>query len=125
MQAEQRLEIEDWIIGEALSGRSAQALLEGFCRRLTAAGFQLWRVNISQPTLHPIIEGYLYIWRREADEVEEDGWLRGEGDATEEELDGIPFAYMWRQTARSQSCSPPVTSISSASATSLVQASSQ
>ncbi len=96
MQAEQRLEIEDWIIGEALGGRSAQALLEGFCRRLTDSGIRLWRVNISQPTLHPIIEGYLYIWRRGAEEVEEDGWLRGEADATEEELDGIPFAYMWR-----------------------------
>ena len=95
MQAEQRLEIADWIIGEALGGSSAQVLLEGFCRRLTDAGFQLWRVNVSQPTLHPIIEGYLYIWRREAEEVEEDGWLRGEGNATEA-LDGIPFAYMWR-----------------------------
>ena len=50
MQAEQRLEIADWIIGEALGGSSAQVLLEGFCRRLTDAGFQLWRVNVSQPT---------------------------------------------------------------------------
>ncbi len=96
MHAEQRLAIQTWIIGEAIGGGSTQVLLDGFCRRLAEAGFQLWRVNISQPTLHPIIEGYLHIWRRDTGEVEEDGWLRGEADATEEELDGIPFAYMWR-----------------------------
>ena len=96
MHAEQRLAIQTWIIGEAIGGGNTQVLLDGFCRRLAEAGFQLWRVNISQPTLHPIIEGYLHIWRRDTGEVEEDGWLRGEANATEEELDGIPFAYMWR-----------------------------
>ena len=96
MEAEQRLEIEDWIIGQALAGSSVQVLLDGFCRRLAEVGFQLWRVNVSQPTLHPIIEGYLYIWRQDAEEVEEDGWLRGEAGATEQQLDGVPFAYMWR-----------------------------
>ncbi len=96
MHVEQRLAIQTWIIGEAIGGGSTQVLLDGFCRRLAEAGFQLWRVNISQPTLHPIIEGYLHIWRRDTGEVEEDGWLRGEANATEEELDGIPFAYMWR-----------------------------
>ncbi len=96
MHVEQRLAIQTWIIGEAIGGGSTQVLLDGSCRRLAEAGFQLWRVNISQPTLHPIIEGYLHIWRRDTGEVEEDGWLRGEANATEEELDGIPFAYMWR-----------------------------
>ncbi len=96
MQADQRLEIENWIISEAIGGGSIQRLLDGFCRRLADAGFRLWRANISQPTLHPIIEGYLYIWRKDVEEVEEGGWLRGEADATENELDGIPFAYMWR-----------------------------
>ena len=38
MEAEQRLEIEDWIIGQALAGSSVQVLLDGFCRRLAEAG---------------------------------------------------------------------------------------
>lgn len=94
MKAEQRLEITDWIASAALEGADVPQLLQGFCERLEGNGIRLLRANISQPTLHPIIEGYLFIWRRGAEAIEKDGWLR-DPDITPDDYDGIPFAYMW------------------------------
>ncbi len=90
-----RLEIAESVVAEALDGQPAPVLLQRFCERLGDAGLNLQRAAISQPTLHPIIRGYLFIWRRGVAEVEEDGWLRGPPLAPEE-YDKIPFAYMSR-----------------------------
>ena len=46
-------------------------LLEGLCERMLAADIPLIRVNISQPTLHPITGGHLFIWRRGDETVQE------------------------------------------------------
>ena len=91
-----RLAIYESVVAAALDGQPAPVLLQRFCDRLSDAGLNLQRAAISQPTLHPIIRGYLFIWRRGATEVEEDGWLRGPPLAPED-YDKIPFAYMTRR----------------------------
>jgi hypothetical protein len=52
-------------VSEGLEGTPETRLLEGLCARLTATGLPLVRVNISQPTLHPVIGGHLFIWQRD------------------------------------------------------------
>ncbi|MCH7892403.1 MAG: hypothetical protein IH921_12955, partial [Gemmatimonadetes bacterium] len=92
MTPEQTHEISQWIVSEGLNGTDEARLLQGVCERLEASGVPLLRVNISQPTLHPIIGGHLFIWRR-GESAEQEDWERNfamaGGDSGR-----IPFAYM-------------------------------
>jgi len=78
-----------WIVSEGLKGTAETTLLQGLCERLLAADIPLLRANISLPTLHPIMGGHLFIWRR-GEDAAEDGWERNvKGD------DGrTPFTHM-------------------------------
>ena len=57
--------IADWIVAAGLAGESEGALLDGFCRRLLAAGVKLARAAVIIDTLHPVYEGRAFRWRRE------------------------------------------------------------
>ena len=59
--------IADWIVAAGLAGESEGALLEGFCRRVLAAGVKLARAGVIIDTLHPVYEGRAFRWRREDD----------------------------------------------------------
>ncbi len=65
MRVEETASLIQWIVSKGLEGTPETRLLEGLCGHLTAAGLPLLRVNISQPTLHPVIGGYLFIWQRD------------------------------------------------------------
>ena len=41
-----------------------------------AAGLPLLRVNISQPTLHPVVAGHLFIWHRNLGAAVQEDWQR-------------------------------------------------
>ncbi len=92
MTPEQTHGITQWIVSEGLDGTHETKLLEGVCERLLAAGIPLLRVNVSQPTLHPIIGGRLFIWSRGEGAVQED-WERNMAEAGEEYL-RTPFSHM-------------------------------
>ena len=79
-----------WIVSEGLKGTAETTLLQGLCERLLAADIPLLRVNISQPTLHPIMGGHLFIWRRGEDAVDET-WERNVRD----DYNRTPFAHMF------------------------------
>ena len=64
MTSKEIAELIQWIVAEGLEGSHETRVLEGVCTRLEKAGMPLQRVNISQPTLHPVIGGHLFIWHR-------------------------------------------------------------
>ncbi len=78
-----------WIVSEALKGTDEARLLQGLCERLLAADIPLLRANISQPMLHPVMGGHLFIWRRGEGALEE-GWERNVRD----DYGRTPFAHM-------------------------------
>lgn len=78
-----------WIVSEGLKGTEETWLLQGLCERLLAADIPVLRANISQPTLHPITGGHLFIWRRGEEAVQE-GWERNVRD----DYSSTPFAHM-------------------------------
>jgi adenylate cyclase len=93
MMAEETAALIQWIVLEGLKGTSETRLLEGLCGRLTAAGLPLARVNISQPTLHPVIGGHLFIWQRETGAAVQEDWQRNVAEAGED-YSRTPFEHM-------------------------------
>jgi adenylate cyclase len=85
--------LTQWIISQGLQGTHETKLLEGLCAQLINARVPLLRVNICQPTLHPIIGGHLFIWRRDQPGAVEEDWARNVaaagGDAS-----ATPFGHM-------------------------------
>src|SRR5262249_907440 len=53
-----------WIAEAALAGASEAALVDGVCARLEELGFELKRVMFGIDTLHPVVRGRGFIWRR-------------------------------------------------------------
>jgi len=94
------LPLTQWIIGQGLEGTPETRFLDGLCERLKAAGMPLLRVNLCLPTLHPVIGGHLFIWRRDQPAAVEEDWGRNVaaagGDASV-----TPFGHMMqtRETA--------------------------
>ncbi len=94
MTPEIELEITQWTIAEGLEGTPETELLLGFCERLAAAGVPLMRVNISQPTLHPIIGGHLFIWWRGQRAAVQEDWARNVAEAGDD-FSRTPFDHMY------------------------------
>lgn len=60
--------IADWVTAAGLAGKSEAVLLEGFCRRVLAAGVPVARAAVIVDTLHPIHEGRAFRWNRDTAE---------------------------------------------------------
>jgi adenylate cyclase len=61
------LPLIEWIAAAGLSGRRELDLLEGFCEGAVAAGLPLARAVVGIDTLHPVLEGRIFEWQREAE----------------------------------------------------------
>lgn len=85
--------LSDWIVAQGLEGAQETTVLDGLCARLTAEGVPLLRVNICQPTLHPVIGGHLFIWQREQGGAVEEDWARNVA-AAGRDYSRTPFEYM-------------------------------
>jgi adenylate cyclase len=81
-----------WITEAGLAGLGEAAILDGFCRRAIDAGLPLARGGLIIDTLHPVHEGRVFRWRREAapGDTEEIEY----GPSNEGEI-----AESWRQSA--------------------------
>ncbi len=71
-------EISRWIAEHTLAGEPETRLLEGTCERLTGLGVGLQRVVIGCDTLHPVLEGRIFEWRRDRDAVKQTDYGRRE-----------------------------------------------
>jgi adenylate cyclase len=56
--------VADWLMTQALSEVTLEALLDGCCGRLAAAGVPLERAHISFRTIHPLFHATALTWRR-------------------------------------------------------------
>jgi adenylate cyclase len=93
MKPETALEITRWTISEGLNGTPETDVLQGFCEQLVAQGVPILRANISQPTLHPIIGGHLFIWQRDSGGATQEDWQRNV-DAHGKDFVRTPFNHM-------------------------------
>ncbi|MSO71765.1 MAG: adenylate/guanylate cyclase domain-containing protein [Alphaproteobacteria bacterium] len=58
--------VADWLMTEALAGTGGvEALVEGSCHRLSAAGLPIWRAYVAFQTLHPLFSAMTVTWRRD------------------------------------------------------------
>ncbi len=64
MDADKLLELQEWLVAQALADTEEARLLQGLCDRLVAAGMALWRAAAAIDSLHPTVEGHFYEWRR-------------------------------------------------------------
>ena len=71
-------EIGRWIAERTLAGEPETRLLEGTCERLTGLGVSLRRVVIGCDTLHPVLEGRIFEWRRDREAVKQTDYGRRE-----------------------------------------------
>jgi adenylate cyclase len=93
VRSEENQPLSEWIVAQGLQGTPETKVLDALCARLTAEGVPLLRVNICQPTLHPVIGGHLFIWQRaQGGSVEED-WARNVA-AAGRDYSRTPFEYM-------------------------------
>ncbi|NQU69055.1 MAG: adenylate/guanylate cyclase domain-containing protein, partial [Rhodospirillales bacterium] len=79
-------DISNWLIEQGLIGGEFEAILSGFCERMSAvAGVRLQRAMMSMRTLHPRIDAMSYIWKRGGeffsesftlDQAEDSGWRK-------------------------------------------------
>ncbi len=80
------IKLAEWIADAGLAGQNELALTQEFCQRALDAGLPLSRGLVGVDTLHPVLEGRIFAWRRvEADaklseytraEADGDKWLR-------------------------------------------------
>ncbi|HEU0222492.1 MAG TPA: adenylate/guanylate cyclase domain-containing protein [Paracoccaceae bacterium] len=67
MDAE-KLAVTAWTIAAGLAGETEPELLRSFCERARAAGLPVAIATVVIDTLHPVHEGRVFRWRREAPE---------------------------------------------------------
>ena len=70
------VEIYKWATDSGLRGANAETLFDGYCRHLVTHGVRLLRGHVSTPTLHPQWTGYGYTWRRQANSLNVQVFLR-------------------------------------------------
>ena len=93
MKPDDTFALTQWIISQGLQGTAETRLLEGLCEHLSAACVPLLRVNICQPTLHPVIGGHLFIWQRGKPNAVEEDWARNVA-ASGGDSSRTPFGHM-------------------------------
>ena len=57
--------VADWLMNEALGETEVEALVEGCCERLRAAGIPIFRAFLTFGTLHPLFQAIGLTWHRE------------------------------------------------------------
>ncbi len=61
----QILALNRWLAEAVLGGATEMALVEGTCTRLQEVGLPLRRVMVGVDTLHPVVSGRSFYWRRD------------------------------------------------------------
>jgi adenylate cyclase len=66
-------ELVDWLVASGLDGVDEQALFDGLCERLNAAGLELVRGYLASEVLHPLHEAKGLFWRPDGSSREDYG----------------------------------------------------
>jgi adenylate cyclase len=95
MNNERVLAMREWIADSTMGGASEAELLQGVCDRFRGDGVDLLRVTMGVDTLHPVLEGRMFVWRRGAGEVRQSEYMREQTAATTEKWNLSPHAWMF------------------------------
>ena len=76
MRSETLLAFARWIADAGLSGEREKDLVQAFCERALMAGLPLSRAVVGIDTLHPVLEGRVYEWRRDAAHTRQSEYTR-------------------------------------------------
>jgi adenylate cyclase len=88
----------EWIAAAGLSGESELGLLEGFCERAVGAGMPLCRAVVGVDTLHPVLEGRIFEWRREGGPAQSE-YGRLDPDRSDDKWLQSPFHRLYESGA--------------------------
>jgi adenylate cyclase len=94
------LPLIEWIAAAGLSGQSELGLLEGFCERAAGAGLPLCRAMVGIDTLHPVLEGRLFEWRRDGGPVQSE-YGRLDPERSDDKWLQSPFHRLYESGATS------------------------
>jgi adenylate cyclase len=89
----------EWIAVAGLSGRSELDLLQGFCERGVAGGLPLSRAVIGVDTLHPVLEGRVFFWDRDAASTTQSEYGRLDPDSSNDKWLQSPFHQLYETGA--------------------------
>ncbi|NMN68752.1 adenylate/guanylate cyclase domain-containing protein [Rhizobium sp. 57MFTsu3.2] len=84
-------ELIDWIIGEGLSSRSVEQIMEGLGPRLVALGFPIVRASIAMPSIDPMQKGFSVAWSPHSVMSVD---IQGHDDAGQEMFERSPIFHL-------------------------------
>jgi adenylate cyclase len=87
--------LSGWIAGRVLAGDGEHRILEGVCERLVQSGVRLRRAVVGADTLHPVLRGRVFEWRRDREQVKQTDYGRGQGIESEESWRRSPFFHLF------------------------------
>ncbi|MFM9842561.1 MAG: adenylate/guanylate cyclase domain-containing protein [Dongiaceae bacterium] len=88
-------DLSRWIAERTLAGDAETRMLEGVCERLGRMGVVLKRVLIGADTLHPVLEGRIFEWHRDLQDVREVEYGRTAPTGTDESWLRSPFHHLF------------------------------
>ena len=85
-------DLSRWIAERTLAGDAETRMLEGVCERLVRMGIDLKRVLVGADTLHPVLEGRVFEWHRDQQDVKEVEYGPATSPVSEESWLAQPFS---------------------------------
>ncbi len=89
-------DLSRWIAERTLAGDAETRMLEGVCERLGRQGIVLKRVLVGADTLHPVLEGRVFEWHRDQQDVKEVEYGPATSPVSEESWLRSPFHYLFQ-----------------------------
>ena len=74
------LKLAEWIVEAGLAGKNELDLVQEFSKRAVEAGVPLSRGLVGIDTLHPVLEGRIFAWRRVEADARQSDYTRGNPD---------------------------------------------
>ncbi|KQV83168.1 adenylate/guanylate cyclase domain-containing protein [Rhizobium sp. Root1220] len=81
----------DWIIGQGISSRDVQEIMEGLAPRLVALGYPIVRSSIAMPSIDPMQKGFSVAWSPGSGLSID---IQGHGDAGQEMFERSPIFHL-------------------------------
>ena len=93
------LPLIEWIAAAGLSGRRELELLEGFCEGAVTVALPLARAVIGIDTLHPVLEGRVFEWQRDASGPTQSEYGRLDPESSNDKWLQSPFHRLYESGA--------------------------
>jgi adenylate cyclase len=88
-----------WIAAAGLSGQRELGLLQEFCERAVDLGLPLSRAVVGVDTLHPVLEGRVFEWRRDAAAPTQADYGRLDAESSDDKWLQSPFHRLYESGA--------------------------